>query len=338
MQASNAPSKSAVPFAESGTKNTIPVASQIGVTPGAASFTDGFPPLTMTPLAAGGVPPYGADFNGILNFLSAAVRWAQAGGHYPYDSTFSTAIGGYPKGATVLGTSGNIWLNTADNNVTNPDAGGSAGWVPVLAGKAATKTVMTSSGTWTRPAGCVRIRIRLQGGGAGGASGTSVDGAVGRGGGGGAYLEATISSPPASASVVIGAAGAGSVPGSGLQATDGGATTFAGTYTAGGGVAPLTASTISAGASSPGGIASGGDINVHGYASFACMGSTSVGFTGRGGDSVFGSGGQSFVTAQNGDNAIGYGAGGGGSFRGGGVNYNGGNGAPGIAIIEEFYV
>lgn len=132
MQASNAPSKSAVPFADSGTKNTIPVASQIGVTPGAASFTDGFPPLTMTPLAAGGVPPYGADFNGILNFLSAAVRWSQAGGRYPFDAAFATAVGGYPKGAVLAATSGNgSWLNLVDNNTADPDAGG-AGWITTM--------------------------------------------------------------------------------------------------------------------------------------------------------------------------------------------------------------
>ncbi|MGE8567483.1 MAG: gp53-like domain-containing protein [Achromobacter sp.] len=138
MQASNAPSKSAVPFAQSGTKNTIPVASQIGVTPGAASFTDGFPPLTMTPLSAGGVPPYGADFNGILNFLSAAARWAQAGAGYPYDAAFSTAIGGYPKGAMLKQASGNgYWLNLAENNTTNPDTGG-ANWIALPAGIAST--------------------------------------------------------------------------------------------------------------------------------------------------------------------------------------------------------
>lgn len=129
MQASNAPTKSAVPFANSGAKNTIPVASQIGITPGLASFTDGFPPLTMTPLAAGGVPPYGQDFNGILNFLSAAIRWEQAGAPYFYDAAFSTAIGGYPKGAVLAATSGNgSWLNLVDNNTTNPDSGG-ANWV-----------------------------------------------------------------------------------------------------------------------------------------------------------------------------------------------------------------
>ncbi|WP_146196884.1 gp53-like domain-containing protein [Achromobacter pulmonis] len=138
MQASNAPTKSAVPFANSGTKNTIPVPSQIGVTPGLASFTDGFPPLTMTPLAAGGVPPYGADFNGILNFLSAAVRWSQAGGGYGYDAAFSTAVGGYPKGAVLSAASGNgKWLNLVDNNTTNPDSGG-ANWVAMGAGIAST--------------------------------------------------------------------------------------------------------------------------------------------------------------------------------------------------------
>lgn len=138
MQASNAPSKSAVPFADSGTKNTIPVASQIGVTPGLASFTDGFPPLTMTPLAAGGVPPYGADFNGILNFLSAAVRWGQAGGRYPYDAAFSAAVGGYPKGAVLAAATGNgSWLNLVDNNTTNPDSGG-ANWVSMGSGIATT--------------------------------------------------------------------------------------------------------------------------------------------------------------------------------------------------------
>jgi len=128
MQASNAPTKSAVPFANSGTKNTIPVASQIGITPGLASFTDGFPPLTMTPLAAGGVPPYGADFNGILNFLSASTRWGQAGAGYTYDATFSTAIGGYPKGAMLLKSDqSGYWVSTADNNTSNPDTGG-ASW------------------------------------------------------------------------------------------------------------------------------------------------------------------------------------------------------------------
>ncbi len=148
MQASNAPIKSAVPFAESGTKNTIPVASQIGVTPGAASFTDGFPPLTMTPLAAGGVPPYGADFNGILNFLSTATRWSQAGATYRFDAAFSAAVGGYPKGAILAASSGtgSRWLNLVENNTADPDLGG-GGWISLGTGLATNEEVQAGVST-----------------------------------------------------------------------------------------------------------------------------------------------------------------------------------------------
>lgn len=128
MQISQVPALLPKAFAASGTKNTIPVDSQISVTPGAASLTDGFPPLTMTPLAAGGVPPYGADINGILNWLSQICQWSNAGGAYPYDAAFSTAIGGYPKYAVLPKASGNgYWLCLADNTTTDPDTGGS-GW------------------------------------------------------------------------------------------------------------------------------------------------------------------------------------------------------------------
>lgn len=138
MQISLIPAKLQKLWAVSGTKNTIPVDSQIGITPGAASLTDGFPPLTMTPMAAGGVSPYGADFNGILNWLSAIAQWSNAGGQYPYDAAYSALIGGYPKGALLLKADGTgCWLSLADNNATNPETGG-AGWttaggIPLLA-------------------------------------------------------------------------------------------------------------------------------------------------------------------------------------------------------------
>lgn len=135
MQLSNSPGKLVLPFAASGNKNSIPVASQIGITPGAASLADGFPPLTMTPVAAGGVPPSGLDMNGILYEMSAIVRWANAGGGYAYDGTFAanSNVGGYPKGARVLRSDGRgYWFNTTDNNTTNPEGAGAvaAGWVP----------------------------------------------------------------------------------------------------------------------------------------------------------------------------------------------------------------
>jgi hypothetical protein len=111
--------------------NSIPVTSQIGIVNGRASLETGFPPLTFVPETAGGTPPFGGDFNGILNLLSRISQWAQAGGGYVFSSDFSTAIGGYPNGA-ILNSAvvrGRQWLSTADNNTTDPDSVSAANWV-----------------------------------------------------------------------------------------------------------------------------------------------------------------------------------------------------------------
>lgn len=145
MQVSQLPVKFTVPFANgagpSFIQNPIPVSSQIGITAGAASFTDGFPPLNFSPISSGGVPPRGVDFNGILFQITSWNRWTQAGGSVPYDATFQTGIGGYPAGAIVESVvcPGNFWQSTTDNNVTNPDAFG-AGWI--------TPPSMKGTGDW----------------------------------------------------------------------------------------------------------------------------------------------------------------------------------------------
>lgn len=133
MQTSSQPKLLPVPFADGGSKQTIPVASQIGITAGRASYTDGFPPLTRTPLAAGGVPPFGTDFNGVLNDITAAIRWKQSGAGYIFDSAFSTAISGYPKGAKLTNsTFDGFWLNTVNGNTSAPEVADSSltGWIP----------------------------------------------------------------------------------------------------------------------------------------------------------------------------------------------------------------
>lgn len=118
--------------------NPIPNNSQIGVNNGYASFTDGFVPLNATPIASGGVPPRIQDTNGILNQITLWQQWNQAGASIPWDSSFSTAIGGYPKGATVASatTFGLYYVCLADNNTSNPDTGGAnwRGFYPYLAG------------------------------------------------------------------------------------------------------------------------------------------------------------------------------------------------------------
>lgn len=139
MQASGIPAKFPIPFANaSSLKRAIPVPSQIGVTPGAASLTDGFPPLNATAIASGGVPPDIKDMNGIIGQITAWLQWQGAGGPVSYDSSFSSSIGGYPRGAVLsAATFGAYWLCTTDNNTTNPDAGG-AGWLPFSFIQAAT--------------------------------------------------------------------------------------------------------------------------------------------------------------------------------------------------------
>lgn len=154
MQLSNIPGKLVLPFANAGGKSTIPVASQIGITAGAASLTDGFPPLTRTPIAAGGVPPSGLDMNGILYEMSAIIRWANAGGGYPFDGTFAadSNVGGYPKGARIMRSDGlGYWFNTTDNNVTDPEGAGAvaAGWVPDFTSGVSAITMTGSSVTLT---------------------------------------------------------------------------------------------------------------------------------------------------------------------------------------------
>lgn len=154
MQLSNTPGKLLLPFAAAGGKNTIPVDSQIGIVAGKASLADGFPPLTRTPLSAGGVPPSGLDMNGILYEMSAVIRWANAGGGYAYDGTFAadSNVGGYPKGARIMRSDGlGYWMNTVENNTTDPEDAGAAaaGWVPDYTSGAAAVTMTNANVTLT---------------------------------------------------------------------------------------------------------------------------------------------------------------------------------------------
>ena len=153
MQSSNIPTKIPLPFAYNagvGYKNTIPTASQIGVVNGRASLNDGFPPLNFVPISSGGVPPFGSDVNGILNEITAITQWQQAGGFFFYDSSFSTTIGGYPKGAILQSSSNSgLWISTAENNTTNPDTGG-AGWMSLAFEGSQAITVTTADVTVTQ--------------------------------------------------------------------------------------------------------------------------------------------------------------------------------------------
>jgi len=125
------PTQIAVPFADTGLKVTIPATSN-NVT-GRAGYNQGFPAINMTPKVAGGIPPFGTDMNGVLYDAFVAIQYLEAGNGYVYNSTFSTAIGGYRPGALVLRTDGlGYWINTINANAVDPESAGAAaaGWVP----------------------------------------------------------------------------------------------------------------------------------------------------------------------------------------------------------------
>ncbi|EHV2392780.1 phage tail protein [Salmonella enterica] len=135
MKLNDKPRQLAVPFASTGDKNNIPdKATQQTKESGNAAYDSGFPPVTMTPISAGGIPPHGKDFNGLMHDITAAIRYVQAGGLYTYNADFAGAIGGYAKDAILAGVSTTaVWLNTIDDNLTDPEGADSAGWVNLLA-------------------------------------------------------------------------------------------------------------------------------------------------------------------------------------------------------------
>lgn len=149
MNNTSMPTRLSVVFSESGERNTIPTeSSSETLNNGRASYDVGFPPITRISLSSGGKPPQGQDFNGIFYESFLRHQWVQAGGGYPYDASFSSVIGGYPKGAIIpLSTLDGLWLNTKNNNNGTPESvGGSpTGWVPALSYGAETITASGSS-------------------------------------------------------------------------------------------------------------------------------------------------------------------------------------------------
>lgn len=143
------------PFAQNANPaniNTIPATTG---SPGVASYDIGFPPVTMEPVIAGGIPPLGQDFNGIFFAITAHLYYLQSGQRWPFNATVATAIGGYPVGAIVAMADGTgEWINTVANNSTDPDSvptssSYTAGWRPVYSYGAATVAVSAGVNTPT---------------------------------------------------------------------------------------------------------------------------------------------------------------------------------------------
>jgi hypothetical protein len=225
------------------------------------------------------------------------------------------------------------------------EAYNSTAWVTVAnAGTASYNLVQTlyftSSGTFTKATypWLRAINVKVQSGGGGG-TGQGANGGSGQGGGGGGtYGEkfiTDIASLDASITVTRGDGGAGGVGGFG---SNGGTSSFGSIISATGGTSPTTSGT--------GGVTgsvTGGDLEFKGSGGVA--GSDAQGYLipgGAGGSSYLGGGApgarnRATNHGQSGFNGSSYGGGGGGS-AGNGTHaaLNGGNGAPGIVIVEIY--
>ena len=104
----------------------LPTASQIGITNGAASLVDGFPPLNFQlPISQGGsgIPMSGQDLNAILYMITSHLQNLNAGVRYKFSSALSSLIGGYPVGTILQDNAGvKEYINVLASNTTDFNA------------------------------------------------------------------------------------------------------------------------------------------------------------------------------------------------------------------------
>lgn len=100
---------------------------------GRVSLLNGFPLENFTALSAGGVPPSGADFNGLFRTLTEAIRANEAGQIRAFNADYAQQIGGYPQSALVCdpNTPTRLLLSTQDDNKTNPANDTSGAWMSI---------------------------------------------------------------------------------------------------------------------------------------------------------------------------------------------------------------
>lgn len=103
--------------ATAGTINVIPDERPSGSAPQLASWSLGFPLITMTYPGAGGLPPFGQDMNGVLNAISQHTVFLGGGGQYKWSSAYVMAFGGYSLGSIVQANDGlNSYVSLINNN------------------------------------------------------------------------------------------------------------------------------------------------------------------------------------------------------------------------------
>jgi hypothetical protein len=234
---------------------------------------------------------------------------------------------------------GILFISYTDANSTQ--------WVQVggiAAAGAMVQTVITSSGTYTKPQGLQYLEVTVVGGGGGtfpaDATVASQSAASGGGGGGGTVIKLYAAADlGATEAYVVGAAGGAG--GNGGSSTFKGLTAFGG---GAGGVSPGAAGTIALAVGGTAGSASGGDINIVGGPGEngvrAAHGSANTGIAGGGGGTFLA---QAVPSVIAGSKLVGTA----GRFPGGGATgacngpsqtqSNGAAGGAGCIIIKEYF-
>lgn len=131
-------------WALTGLKNDIPDDRSSPLSDERATYSDGFPQITMTPIAQGGKAPSGKDMNGVLNEITSHIVFQNKGGNYLFNQEFAEKIGGYSKGAVLINDNYTaFFISLVDNNLTNFNTVGYAGYWEIIA--------TTDINDWVKP-------------------------------------------------------------------------------------------------------------------------------------------------------------------------------------------
>jgi hypothetical protein len=237
---------------------------------------------------------------------------------------------------------------TAGQILSTGGTTGDPSWIAAPTGGSGTpgnyiaRRIFTTGGTYTPTSGTGAVIVTVvAGGGAGGgvAVTSSTQQAEGSGGGSGGAVQKTLTTGFAGVTIAVGAAGASA---SGAAGGNGGSSSF-GSYTAGGGAGgALGTATANAGVlGGAGGTATGADLNIPGsrgwVSSHILNGGAATSGRGASAPLGYGSGGEEQLASAAGVAGTGYGSGGGGAINGASQSARaGGNGAPGVVIVDEY--